>query len=169
MASTLRPPLASPGHAQESIADDIPPVTSKPKRQRRQEAIPKEIRTSIVQFASDLAKKHRGQFTPELKAKVLRLLRALLSPRPRRRGRPRDREISRAMTLLRRFRRKYPQAKSRENWDRVCLTLIPGFGEMSKLERDDARADLQTRVKSRRDLIRLRSKRQQKNRSCFSA
>src|SRR5215471_12600101 len=143
MASPLRPPLASPGHAQKSIADAAPPATLKPQRQRRREPIPREIRTEVTQFARSL-KKYRGQFTPELKAKILRLLRVLLPPRPRR-GRPRDGEISRAMTLLRRFRRKFPQAKSRENWDRVSLTLIPGYASMSKLAQDDAREDLQAR------------------------
>src|SRR5215831_12318862 len=118
MASPLRTPLASPGHAQKSISDAAPCVTSRPKRQRRREpSIPREIRTEVTQFARSL-KKYRGQFTPELKAKILRLLRVLLPPRPRR-GRPRDRVITRARALLRRFRRKYPQAKSRENWDRV--------------------------------------------------
>ena len=99
------------------------------------------VRTEVAQFARCLNKKYQSQFTPELKAKALRLLRALISPRPRR-GRPRDREISRAMTLLRRFKQKFPRAKSRENWDRVCLILIPEFRKMSKLKQNNARKDL---------------------------
>jgi hypothetical protein len=142
----------------------LPPVSLEPKRQRRRgPAIPKEICGEVAQFAYGLARRYRNQFTPELKAKVLRLLRALLPPR-RKRGRPRDPMITRATMSEQRFRRKYPQESRYEIWNRVCLRLIPGYAAMSEFEQRAAREDLQAQVKWRFDLTRSRRKRQRKNR-----
>jgi hypothetical protein len=147
----------------------LPPVSLKPKRQRRRgPAIPKKIRSEVAQFVYGLAGRYRNQFTPELKAKVLRLLRALLPPR-RKRGRPRDPAITRAGMLFRRFRRRYPHESRYEIWNRVCLILIPGYAVLSELDQRAACENLQARVKSRVDLIRSRRKRQQKNRAQISA
>jgi hypothetical protein len=170
MVLPLRPPLASPGRAQESLADAIPPITAKLNRQKRREpAIPKEIREEVTSFTRGLAKKYRSQFTPELKDKILRLARALVPPKPRRRGRPRDPGITRARILFRRLRRKYPQERPREIWNRVCVELIPGYAALPEWELRTAREDLQARVKSRVDLIRSRRKRQRKIRAKISA
>ena len=139
MASPLRPPIAPRGPAQESIADAVPSLTPKLKRHpRREPFIPKKIRKEVTKFAHGLAKEYRSEFTPELKAKVLRLLGALLPPR-RQRGRPRDPIITRAMMLRARFQRKFPQEKPRQVWNRICLILIPGYAALPKLDQRAAR------------------------------
>jgi len=117
-------------------------------------------------FARSLGKKYRSQLTPERKDKILRLLTAVLPPR-RRRGRPRDPMVTRAMRLRGSFRRKYPHEKPRQTWDRICVALISGYDGLPEWEHLAAREDLQARVKSRVDLI--RRKRRQKIRGEISA
>ena len=150
------------GRAQESIGSAIPSAP-KVKRQRREPAVPEEIREEVARFADGMTKRYWDQFTPELKADVLRLLGSLLPP-PLQRGRPRDPAITCALMLLGGFRRRYPRERPREIWNRVCLILIRGYAELAELDQRAAREDLQARVKSRVDLIRSRRKRQQKNR-----
>jgi hypothetical protein len=159
--------LRQDAHRNQSLMPS-PPITAKLKRQRRREpAIPKEIREEVTTLAHGMARKYRSQFTPELKGKVLRLVRALLPPKPRRRGRPRDRTITSAMMLLGRFRRKYPQERPRDIWNRVCLELIPGYAALPEVDQRAAREDWQPRVKSRLNLIRSRTKREPKIRPKF--
>jgi hypothetical protein len=95
--------------------------------------------------------KYRDQFIAdrELKARVLRLARALLPPRPRRRGRPGDPMVTCAIRLHRKFQRQYPQERSRENWNRVCVILIPGYAALPEMEQQTEREQLQQRVKWR--------------------
>jgi hypothetical protein len=137
--------------------------TGRRRLRRPTVSIPRPLRRDITRFAGTVAKKYCQQFTAEreLKDRVADLLRALLPPR-RRRGRPRDPTITRAMMLLGNFRRKYPQEKRREIWNRVCLILISGYADLSEWEQREARENLQARVKSRVDLIRSRRKRQRK-------
>jgi hypothetical protein len=85
-----------------------------------------------------------------LKNRVVRLVRALLPPRPRRRGRPRDQTTTRAIVLCRKLRRQYPEEKPRAIWSRVYPLVIPGYESMSDLERRAAREHLRERCAWRR-------------------
>src|SRR5262245_18711528 len=102
MAMPLRPPLASPSCPQSNLASSAAAsaavITAKPKRPRREPSIPKNVRQDVMRFARKLAKRYRPLFTsnPQLKVRVGTIIRALLPPRPRRRGRPRNEETARA-------------------------------------------------------------------------
>jgi hypothetical protein len=99
-----------------------------------------------------IAKKYGKLFAAdrELKNRVLRLLRALLPPRPRRRGRPRDQTTTRAILLYGKFRRQSPEDKPRAIWSQVYPLVIPGYEGMPDLERRTAREKLRERMAWRR-------------------
>ena len=67
----------------------------------------------------------------DLKARVLRLERALLPPRPNPRGRPANSTGTRAITLYRKFRRESPDESPRKLWARVYPKVIDGWANMS--------------------------------------
>jgi hypothetical protein len=60
------------------------------------------VRKEIAQVARELKRNHRFLFIadPKLKDRVARLLRSLLPPKPRRRGRPRRKDVTTAILLL---------------------------------------------------------------------
>jgi hypothetical protein len=99
-----------------------------------------------------IARKYRKLFAAgrRLKDRVLRLLRALLPPRPRRRGRPADQTVTRAIVLYRKLRRQYPQDKPRALWSQVYPLVIPGYEAMPDLEKRTAREQLRERIGWRR-------------------
>jgi hypothetical protein len=127
---------------------DIPSSSTPKRRCRRQPSIPKELLADIRW----ISRKYRDQFSadPELKARVLRLARALLPPRPRRRGRPGDPAVTRALRLFRKFRRKYPGEPPRETWSRIYPRVIPCYDRMTELEQRTERERLQERIGWRR-------------------
>jgi hypothetical protein len=77
---------------------------------------------------------------------VLRLARALLPPRPRRRGRPGDPDVTRAIQLFGRFQRQYPGETPRQLWSRVYPLVILGYDRMTEMEQRTARERLQERI-----------------------
>jgi hypothetical protein len=119
---------------------------------RRRPSIPKDLRIEVTQHARSIASKYRKLFVADrqLKDRVLRLLRALLPPRPRRRGRPRDQTTTRAIVLYRKLRRQSPENKPRAIWSRVYPLAIPGYEGMSELEQRTAREKLGERIAWRR-------------------
>src|SRR5262249_9072430 len=127
------------------------PTTSKRKRRRRQAAIPRELRTEVTQYARTLARKYRHLFRADrqMKDRTLRLMRALLPPRARRRGRPGNRDVTRAISLLSRFRRQYPEETRQQHWARVYALVIPNFHSMIDVEQETARFALRERVRWR--------------------
>jgi hypothetical protein len=127
------------------------PSTTRRKR-RREPSIPKELRIEVTQHARSIASNYRKLFAVDrrLKDRVLRLLRALLPPRPRRRGRPRNQTITRAIALRRNFRRQYPEDKPRAIWSRIYPLVIPGYADMPKVEQRTARQKLREQVTWRR-------------------
>ena len=136
----------------ESIASGVSnPTTTKRKRLHRQAAIPKELRAEITQYARTLAKKYRHLFRGDrqMKDRTLRLVRALLPPRPRRRGRPGSRDVTRAISLLRRFRRQFSEETRQQHWARVYAVVIPDFHSMIDVEQETARFALRERVRWR--------------------
>jgi hypothetical protein len=128
----------------------------KPKRRRRRKlCIPKELRKDITQHVRYLRKKYRPLFLGDrtLKERVLLLERALLPPRPRRRGRPGNETVTRAIALGRKFRRQYPGEKPRENLGRVCHALFPEYDTLPEVEQrilcDDLREGMRSRLRTR--------------------
>jgi hypothetical protein len=114
--------------------------------------MPPEVRKEIAQVARQLKRNHRALFIadPKLKDRVSRLLRSLLPPQPRRRGRPGRPDVTKAIRLLREFRRQYPNERPSQHWARVYPLVIPGYGEMSPVQQKDARERLRERVRWRR-------------------
>jgi hypothetical protein len=144
---------AQPEAGPESIASGVSdPTTTKRKRLHRQAAIPKELRAEVTQYARTLARKYRHLFASDrqLKTRVLTLTRALLPPRPRRRGRPRNPTVTRAIALYRKFRRKSPEESPRQVWARVYPLAIPGYDGMPDMEQRAAREALRERITWRR-------------------
>ena len=165
MAMPLRPPLASPSCAQSNLASSAVAsttgITAKPRRRRREPSIPRNIRRDVTRFARTLGKKYRPLLAadPKLKDRLLRLIRVLLPPRPRRRGRPRNEETTRARVLYSRFRRQHPTEKAWQLWGRVCVALYPEYAGMAEIEQRDIRDALRLRIKSRARTQRARKSR----------
>jgi hypothetical protein len=127
------------------------PTSIKPKR-RQAPTIPAELRHDVVQHARSLARRYRKLFAADRKLKecVLRLERALLPPRPRRRGRPRNPVVTRAIALHAKLRRQFPDDPPRAVWVRIYEQLIPGYRELSSIEQHTAREELRERIAWRR-------------------
>jgi hypothetical protein len=123
-----------------------------PKAKRRKPSMPPELRKAVVEHVQSIARKHRTAFKAdrELKARVLRLTRALLPPRPRRRGRPANPQTTRAIRMYRTFRREHPEDNPRQLWCRVYPLLIPEWETKSDFERRSARDELRERIAWRR-------------------
>jgi hypothetical protein len=135
----------------ESAAIDTIVAPSQRKGRRQPPAISTALRKEVTAFARDVGERYRNEFSadPKLKQRTTRLLLALLPPRPRRTGRPRNQETTRAITAYNRFRRRHPQEKPRELWGRVCREFIPDYDNHSDLEQRALRDELRQRVKSR--------------------
>ena len=157
--STVRECSTEPAGDAE-LPENTPEVV-KPKRRRRASGIPAGLRQETAVFARGISKRYRDAFNSDrtLKEKTLRYARALLPPKPRRRGRPFNQETTRAIVLYNRFRRQHPQEKPREIWDHVCLVLYSEYAGLPEIERHDIRDALRGRVKSR-----VRSRRVRKSR-----
>jgi hypothetical protein len=114
--------------------------------------IPAEVRKEITQAARLLNRNHHDLFIadPKLKDRVARLLRSLLPPKPRRRGRPGREDVTTAILLLVRFRRMHPTERPELLWRRVYPLAIPNYETMSDIEQLNARQQLRERVKWRR-------------------
>ena len=119
---------------------------------RRKPAMPPELRKEVVAHCRSIGRKYGAAFKADrdLKARVLRLERALLPPRPRRRGRPKNPIVSRAIALYRRLRREFPEASPRQLWRQIYPRVIEGWATMSELERRGARDQLRERIAWRR-------------------
>jgi hypothetical protein len=83
------------------------PAAPKHKRQRTGPALPREVRKEITRCARQL-RQHPTLFSadPKLKDRASRFLRSLLPPQ-RRRGRPGIASVSKAILLLKRFKRQH--------------------------------------------------------------
>jgi hypothetical protein len=121
-------------------------------RRRRKPSMPPGLHEAVVKHIRSITRRYRDAFkgNPELKARVLRLNRALLLPRPNPRGRPGNPNTTHAIALYRKFRRKFPQEKRRATWARVYPLVIANYDQMGELERQTARDGLRERVSWRR-------------------
>jgi hypothetical protein len=114
-------------------------------------ALPQALRKEIAALARKLAKEYRTVFAedPALRKRAGQFLTALLPPKPRRRGRPGDQTVTKAIRLLRRFRRQYPNERGEKIWERIYPEAIPNYASMSEVEQADARQQLRERVRWR--------------------
>jgi hypothetical protein len=102
--------------------------------------LPRELRKEIAAFARKLAKEHQAVFTedPTRRKRAGQYLTALLPPK-RRRGRPGDPTVTKAIRLLRKFRRQYPNEHGERIWGRIYPLAIPNYTSMTVLEQGNAR------------------------------
>ena len=103
--------------------------------------LPQAVRKEIAAFARKLAKEHRAVFAedPTRRKRAGRFLTALLPPKPRRRGRPGDPTVTKAIRLLRKFRRQYPKEHGERIWRRIYPLAITNYTGMTALEQSEAR------------------------------
>jgi hypothetical protein len=99
---------------------------AKRKPQTRAE-LPRAIRKELATFARKLARDHRALFAsdPIYRKRAGQFLTALLPPKSRRRGRPGRSDVTQAIRLLRQFRRRHPEERAVEHWQRVYPLAIP--------------------------------------------
>jgi hypothetical protein len=110
--------------------------------------MPAQLRKEVTEHCRSIACKYGVDFKADrdLKARVLRLERALLPPRPKPRGRPRNPIVSRALALYRKFRRKFPELSPRQLWAQVYPLVIPEWETKSDFERRCVRDELRERI-----------------------
>jgi hypothetical protein len=138
-----------------------PPIAApQRKRRRQQQAIPAALRKEIALHAREIGKKYGKLFSEDrsLKQRVVRLMAVLLPPR-RRRGRPRDPQITQAIGLHSKLCRQYPAEKAGQIWDRVCRVLCSEYARLSEIDQRDIRDTVRGRVKSRARSRRVRKSR----------
>lgn len=56
----------------------------------------------------------------------------MLQPKPGRRGRPGREDVTKAIRLLRQYRRQYPAERPAEHWPRMYPLVIPGYAGMNE-------------------------------------
>jgi hypothetical protein len=86
---------------------------------------------------------------PTLKDRAARLLRSLLPPKPRRRGRPGLDSVTTAIRLLGSFRKQFPGELWAEVWQRIYPEAVPNYVVMNSVEQEHARQVLRERVRWR--------------------
>jgi hypothetical protein len=98
-----------------------------------------------------LNRQHRKLFTadPRLKDRVARLLRSLLLPRPRRRGRPGIESVTTAIRVLRKLRKQHAGEPWAKIWQRIYPEAIPNYARMNPVDQEHARQVLRERVRWR--------------------
>src|SRR5262249_51746119 len=93
-------------------------------------------------------RRYRAAFAsnPVYRKRVGQFLTSLLPPRPRRRGRPGRPDVTKAIRLLREFRRRHPKERPAQHWARMYPMVIPDYEHMNVVEQRDAREQLRKRV-----------------------
>jgi hypothetical protein len=137
---------------------------------RRKSPLPRPAQRTVIACARELKELHGAAFlaNPELRRAAGKLLTALLPPRPRRRGRPFEPRISRAIRLLRRARKTNPGESPVERWARIADACIPGYSKLDCGKRRELRNNLKAAVRSRIN-TRIRRKKSSTECSHFSA
>lgn len=102
---------------------------AKPNRKPRRRStapLPAAVCKEITRFAKELIGQHGQLFTndSQLKDLAARLLRSVLPPRPRRRGRPGIDSVTKAIALLGKLRKQYPAGA----WPKIWQRIYPGRG-----------------------------------------
>jgi hypothetical protein len=128
-------------------------MQAKSKRRRRQRvAILTELRGEVTSDLRAIARKYRQLFKSEreLKTHILTIVRTVLPPHPRRRGRPGDPIVTSALELREKLRREFPEETARQICQRVYVAVIPDYANLSPMEQREARQRLQERMTWRR-------------------
>jgi hypothetical protein len=144
-------------HAQiETDKPDRNPVPTVPRnrKQRRSRSgppFPRELRKEIAAFARKLKRDHKALFAsdPVYKKRAGQFLTSLLPPKQRRRGRPGRPDVTKAIRLLKRFKREHPDERPSQHWARMYPLVILGYAAMNAVEQRDARERLRERVRWR--------------------
>lgn len=112
---------------------------------------PKQLRKETAEFARALKKRYPKQFTSDrkLKERVARLLKSMLPPKPRRRGRPGIDSVTEAIAKLRKLEREHPDERPAHRWHRIYAEVIPNYARMNEHHQKQARSVLRERVRSR--------------------
>jgi hypothetical protein len=120
--------------------------------QRNNTELPLAIRRDIASFAVKLRRDYRTEFGSKAlyRKRAGQFLTALLPPKPRRRGRPGRPDVTRAIQLLKLYRRQYPDECPAQHWARLYPAVIPGYQDMNPTEQRDARERLRERVRWRK-------------------
>jgi hypothetical protein len=141
-------------------------MKAKSKRRRKQHvAILNELRGEVGRHIRPIARKYRHLFKSdrELKTHILTIVRTVLPPRPRRRGRPGDPIVTSALNLRAKLRREFTEETARQICQRVYVAVIPDYTNLPPMEQREARQRLQERMTWRR-----RKRRPRKNRAEIS-
>jgi hypothetical protein len=153
ISSTIRDPRFAELNAQiqadAQARQNRPRV--KPKLRRSAPHLPAAVRKEITRLARELNRQYRALFMADLKLKdrAARLLRSLLPPKPRQRGRPGIDSVTKAIRLLRKFRRQYPGERWEMTWKRIYPEAIPNFAGINPIEQEHACQVLRERVRWR--------------------
>jgi hypothetical protein len=123
-----------------------------PKPRTTVTALPRPVRKEITTFALTLKRHYRKLFAsdPLYRKRAGQFLTALLPPKPRPRGRPGRPDVTKAIKVLRQFRRQYPEERAAQHWARMYPLVISGYGNMNAVELKDARERPRERVNWRR-------------------
>ena len=131
-----------------------PPAPAKPTRRRLPPApIPPELQSMVRSFADALLERHGDLFTrdPRLKRRIAAELRRLLPPQP---GRPGLATVTAAIRLHVEIRRSHPERSHKEIWKEIYPRVIPGWQNLSVIERqteaDRLHRQAQWRIAARR-------------------
>jgi hypothetical protein len=123
--------------------------------------LPRSLRKEIAAFARNLKGDHRALFSsdPAYRKRAGQFLTALLPPKPKRRGRPGIPSVTKAIALLKKYRREHRGEKPEQLWRRIYPAAISNYDAMSEVQKRDARAELIARVKDRTKKQKRRARR----------
>ena len=150
--SQVLPVAAEPVSKPLDIGTPPPKISRRGKRRNEELALAPELLNDIVAAAQVIRENHQARFLVdrELKERCARLFRTLLPPRPRRPGRKPIASVTRAIRLMKRLRRQFPDIKPARLWARIYPKVIPNYANLTEDGRWNERRRLRDRVHSRK-------------------
>ena len=120
-------------------------------------SLPVELQADLETFATQCGQKHAAAFEadPHLKELCARALRTRLPPHTPT-GRPGLVSVTRALRLLKQYRKTHPADSAAERWARIYSQVIPMHATLSRDRRIHEQHLLRDRVRSRRNMQRRR-------------
>lgn len=121
--------------------------------------LPSELQSMVRNFADALLEHYGDLFPrdPRLKCRIAAELRRLLPPQPGRRGLA---VVTAAIRLHGEIQRSHPERSSKEIWAEIYPRVIPGWPNLSVIERrteaDQLHRQAQWRIAARRKRLRRR-------------
>ena len=157
MDGTLHPPSRTESELGAHIiaeAEGRPHRQTQPSRRRKPKrpGVPREVREEVTQFARQLNQRYGKllKADPTLRDRVARVFRSMLPPR-RKRGRPGDPIVTKAMLLIRKLRRNHPEQTPQQHWQQVYRQVIPNYQNLSREQQRGQETLLREQVRSRRN------------------